>query len=259
MAIRRLAYVLSALLLPAAAQAAPNLVTNGSFESISTTSPSGNFQFSGGYNGGTVTGWTSPTSTGHTNPFNLLFQSHNVAPGNAASPSQAANAATNQYNDNRNYLVSSYAGASPDGGNFVALDGDPNVNGYLMQTVNGLTIGTNYLLSFYWAATQMMSSTGPTTEQIQASFGNSTQSTNIVNTPSGGFEGWFAQSFTFTATSTSQVLSFLSVGTPAGNPPLALLDGVSLTAAPEPSTWALVAVGLGAITFLSRRRRNHAV
>ena len=200
--------------------------------------------------------WASTNSTGHTNPFNLLYKSNNVAGSNAASPSQPANYASNQYGDSRNYLAASYPGPSPDGGNFVALDGDPNVNGYLTQTINGLAAGTNYVLSFYWAATQMESSSGPTTEQLQASLGNQTQSTSVVSVASGGFQGWYTQTFTFSATTASEVLSFLSVGTPAGNPPLALLDGVSLVAAPEPATWALFAVGLGGIAVMAHRRRR---
>ena len=63
--------------------------------------------------------------------------------------------------------------------------------------------------------------------------------------------------FTFTANSSTELLSFLAVGTPAANlPPFALLDGVSLTAVPEPSTWALMLVGfsgLGYATLSSRR------
>ena len=49
----------------------------------------------------------------------------------------------------------------------------------------------------------------------------------------GSFSGWMTESFKFTANSTSELLSFLAVGTPSGNvPPFALLDGVSLTAVP---------------------------
>jgi hypothetical protein len=49
---------------------------------------------------------------------------------------------------------------------------------------------------------------------------------------------------TFTPTSTSETLSFLAIGTPGGVPPLALLDGVSLSDIPEPASWALLVSGL---------------
>ena len=56
---------------------------------------------------------------------------------------------------------------------------------------------------------------------------------------------------TFTADAVNPVLTFLSVGTPDGLPPFALLDGVSLKAVPEPSAALLGA--LGALALLRRR------
>ena len=74
------------------------------------------------------------------------------------------------------------------------------------------------------------------------------QSTATVTTPSHGFSPWELQSFTFTASSTSQMLSFLSTGGPSSSiPPFALLDGVSLIQAPEPGSWTLLLGGLGVL------------
>ena len=67
------------------------------------------------------------------------------------------------------------------------------------------------------------------------------------------FQDWRKVTMTFTADAVNPVLSFLSVGTPDGLPPFALLDGVSLEAVPEPSAALLGA--LGALALL-RRRRN---
>jgi hypothetical protein len=40
-------------------------------------------------------------------------------------------------------------------------------------------------------------------------------------------------------------------------PPTAFLDGVSLTAAvPEPATWGMMIIGLGAMGVAARRRRQ---
>ena len=65
------------------------------------------------------------------------------------------------------------------------------------------------------------------------------------------------ESFTFTATSGSEALSFLAIGTPTGVPPFSLLDGVTMVAAvPEPETWALMLCGMGLIGAVQRRRRN---
>jgi hypothetical protein len=64
---------------------------------------------------------------------------------------------------------------------------------------------------------------------------------------------------TFTATAATQVLSFLAKGTPGGAPPISFLDGVSLMAAvPEPTSWALMIVGFGAVGATMRRRRTVA-
>jgi hypothetical protein len=80
--------------------------------------------------------------------------------------------------------------------------------------------------------------------------------TGVLNVPSQGFQGWNAAHFQFQAQSTSQVLSFLSIGTPGGLPPIALLDGVSLSIVPEPSTWAMMLLGFGGIGAIIRRRRQ---
>ena len=62
------------------------------------------------------------------------------------------------------------------------------------------------------------------------------------------------------AAASCQLLSFLAVGTPANNlPPFALLDGVSLTGAPEPSTWAMMLVGFGGLGYAALRRRRKAL
>ena len=61
--------------------------------------------------------------------------------------------------------------------------------------------------------------------------------------------------FTYKATSTSEVLSFFAVGTPTGVPPFVLLDGVSLNASvPEPETLTMMATGLvGMIGYVRYR------
>jgi hypothetical protein len=73
----------------------------------------------------------------------------------------------------------------------------------------------------------------------------------------GSFSGWTLETFGFTAAATSEVLSFLAVGSPANSlPPFALVDGVSLTSVPEPSTWAMMLAGFGGLGFAAFRRRR---
>ena len=129
-------------------------------------------------------------------------------------------------------------------------------NGAISQTINGLTAGNSYTVSFWWAGAQQSGFTGATTEQWQVSLGSQTQSTAIVHNASHGFTGWQSQSFTYTATSGSELLSFLAVGTPNGVPPFVLLDGVTLNATvPEPGTLTLMFGGLMGGLGVVRSRR----
>lgn len=153
---------------------------------------------------------------------------------------------------------------SPLGGNFVALDGDSTFRGPLSQTINGLTPGEEATLSFYWAAAQQWTFNGPTTEQVRVSLGGESFLTEVLNNPNHGFQPWRQVSFTFTPTSSSEVLSFLAIGTPSGMPPFVLLDGVSLEQetppgpVPEPGAWALMTLGLAGLSGFARLRRKSA-
>lgn len=150
--------------------------------------------------------------------------------------------------------------ANPNFTSFVGLDGEQTsgVQGSIGQMLENLTVGAQYTVSFWWSASQMQSRTGDTTEQLQVSFGNQTQSTAVNSNPSESFSGWWQQSFTFVADSSSAFLNFLSVGTPAGYPPFVLLGGVSVTQVPEPSALGMFGgglLGLGLLIVLARRRR----
>jgi hypothetical protein len=209
-----------------------DLVTNGGFET--TTNGPGEFDTSFTQ----APGWTS-------SGYNFIF-----APGAA----DTTGSYTPQYNGNlllwgpnlgsNNGLPAT----SPAGGNYVAADGAFEV-GAISQTINGLTVGDSYTLSFWWAGAQQDGFTGPNTEQWDVSLGSQTQFTAVVDNASHGFTGWHYQTFTYTATSASEVLSFLALGTPNGEPPFSLLDGVSLdpTAVPEPGSMALM---LGILGFM---------
>lgn len=152
--------------------------------------------------------------------------------------------------------ISHTVGPSPQGGNYVAADGDSTYNVPLTQSISGLTIGQEYELSFYWAAGQQRTFDGPTTERWQVSLGSETYSTPTYSLANHDFSGWMTQTMTFTATSATSVLSFLAVGTPNGLPPFVLLDGVSMKAVPEPAAGALVIAGLFGCALIRRRLKK---
>jgi hypothetical protein len=245
------------------ADAATNLVQNGSFSENtlpSTLTPS---NASGAeidslwkYNGD-LTDWSSVASPSYPQVYSILFNG-TLAADTSIDPD------TRYTSDESQFLNSNVNSLSPDGGAFVGLDGDPGFSGPLQQTITGLTPGQTYQLSFYWAGAELTDRTGYQTIQLTGSFGSSTFSTPVYpnSNPSGtpgSFSGWMLETFDFTvpAGTTSEVLSFLAVGTPDANlPPFALLDGVSLTAVPEPSTWAMMLAGFSGLGYAAYRRRR---
>jgi hypothetical protein len=146
---------------------------------------------------------------------------------------------------------------SPDGGNFVAADGAYE-QGLISQTMNGLTPGVTYYVNFYQAGAQQQGYNGATTDRFEVFFGSQSAYSALMTNPSHGFQPWEQQTLSFTATAASEVLSFLAVGTPNGVPPFSLLDGVSVTAAPEPAYAGLIGAGLLVLGLLRRRRAKHS-
>jgi hypothetical protein len=223
---KSLAMVCTASVLFLASSAKASLVTNGSFET--TTSGGGQLGFNTNATGWTTTGYNFVYAPGTADTSGVTGVYGNVqlwGPGNGSL----------------NGLT-----VSPSGGNFVAADGSFEV-GAISQTISGLTAGASYTVSFYFAGAQAFGYSDSTTEQWNVSFGGQTQSTPVLSNASHGFTGWQQDTMTFVADNTSDVLSFLAVGTPDGLPPFVLLDGVSVnaaSAAPEPVTGALMIAGL---------------
>ena len=235
------------------ATAMPNLVQNGSFESTSLASPGGTVCAPGSSSCvSRVTNWSSQC-----NPNIGAICDHN-------SLIDLVSSGSNGSGFNNHNALWGPVPDSPDGGNFIAGDGDPFYATPIWQSVSGLNVGNHYTLSFYQAAAQQHGLNGATTEQWAVTFGGVTQYTSLQHNPSHGFQPWTQQTLDFVATSSTQVLNFLAVGTPSGLPPISLLDGVSLTevsqvgGAPEPSSWMMMLAGFGLFGAASRRRRVRA-
>ncbi len=246
---------LLALAAPSAAFAAPipvNLVTNGGFETTTLTSSQ---QFTT-----QIAGWSNAATKGYTGyGYNFLIQA-----GTGDTSGFSSLGGNRDYfwgpaaGSAANYSNNGLTASSPTGGNYIAADGDPNFRGAISQMISGLSVGTTYQLSFDWGATQFYGYSGDTTDAWQVTLGGDTKTTATITTPSHGFSAWRTATMSFTATSATELLSFLAIGSPSGEPPTLLLDNVSLTATstsvPEPASLALMGAGLFGIAAFRRRR-----
>lgn len=219
---------------PAIAQ---NLVSNGTFQVTNGTT---SFQFGtfGPYSSSeSLNGWAS---TG----YNFVY----IA-GQTTAAGYYGNVSLAQQSTFK--TASGYPG-----GNYIALDSDYGAQA-VTQSINGLVSGVKYVVSFAWAGAQQLGASGSTTDYLTVNLGTNSQtaqSTQTLNVPSQGFSGWMTQTFSFVATTSTEVLSFLATGT--NNPPFILVANVSLTRAPEPASIVVLLTGLAGLVGVSFARRN---
>jgi hypothetical protein len=249
------------LLTAAPAFAGPNLVQNGGFE-LTTHGPDA---FVGvgisdplDWSGGGIAAIYSPGAADATGANQGPYQVYLWGPNNPT-----AGCVVSVCNS-----LNGLPSTSPAGGNYLAADSQSAFDVPLTQTVSGLQVGGTYDLSFYYAAAQFRFFdgslwNGPTDSFWQVSLGSQTFDTQDLSIASHGFSGWKLGGFTFTATSPTEVLSFLAssnVGS-VNLPPVALLDGVSLStpsSTPEPSTWAMMLLGFAGLGYAGYRSRRVA-
>lgn len=161
--------------------------------------------------------------------------------------------ATNQTTFNGGWTVSngtvdvigdpSFYDMLPGNGRYVDLDGSSGQSGFFSKDFS-LTAGLVYTATFDLAGSQRGDS-----ESVHVQFGD-TYADYTLNSGD-GFSN-YSLSFTPTVTDT-YFLSFQNVG---GDNVGALLDNTSVSAVPEPETYAMLLIGLLAVSVYSSKRNK---
>lgn len=234
---------------------AQNLVVNGDFETNTGVGQLGAIS--------TVAGWTPTGAISDSAPVGFNFILNTTADDalngfSGGFPSTfSPGAGTNIFVWGPDNGVNNGFTGSSNGGYFMGGDGGYATQAF-QQQINGLTVGQQYTLSFEWAGAQFTDVTGDYWVGWDVTFGSDSFSVGGPGTgavASRGFRPWEMATTTFTASSTSEFLTFLATG-PSGLPPFSLLDGVSLTpvsSVPEPASLALM-LGGGLMVAAKRRR-----
>jgi hypothetical protein len=156
--------------------------------------------------------------------------------------------------------------APSDGNNFLDLAGYSN-GGFpkgLAQMLTGLTVGQTYAFSMDLGIRNGACVSGGNNchgpVQASATIGTTSQTFTEASAVTGNVWGTFG--FNFLADSASMLLTIKGVSLPAGNEFIGL-DNVSVTpgtvtAVPEPETYALMLAGLAVVGSIVRRRNAAA-
>lgn len=132
----------------------------------------------------------------------------------------------------------------PGNGKYIDMDGSTGNAGVISRSLS-LVAGTPYVLSFDLAGNQRNGAQ----EQVNVAFGSASGSWSLGQ--SAGFT-----SFTLALTPQSSGPFTLSFAGAGGDNIGMLLDNVSVTAVPEPQTYAMLALGLLAVGAAVRRRQR---
>ena len=264
-----------AMLMASGNAMAANLVQNGSFESNGGVGQVGSVT--------TLANWSVGAATdGTTIPFDFVLDANADSTGFNSStgtiriwgpntPTGVSNFSYSNPNPHNVGPVANGWGTIPNG-NYVFGADAAYANAPITQTIDNLQVGDQYDLTFSYAGAQFTDAQGNNQQGWHVTLGGDVNqntggsSSGDLANPSEGFTGWHTFSYTFTASTTSETLTFLANGGPSGLPPFALLDNVQINdhmdpppppSVPEPSTIVLVGSSLFLIgAARSLRKKN---
>ncbi len=142
-----------------------------------------------------------------------------------------------------------------------AADGDRSIDlsgndkGSISQMLTGLTVGQTYQVMFALAGNP----DGGGATKVATVSDDGSQSSVFFFAQGGNDKtnmGWTTQTYTFKATGTTANLVFSAT---ANNPYGPALDNVSISAVPEPATWAMMIIGFGGVGSMLRSTRRKQV